>query len=89
MDNQQGPTVKHIELCSLLCGSPDGRGVWGTMHTCICMAVSLRSPPETITMLSIDSTPIQNKKLKKLNNYYFLPLLLLLQPYIAVEKAQG
>ena len=28
MDNQQGPTVKHRELCSRLRGSLDGRGVW-------------------------------------------------------------
>ena len=27
MDNQQRPTVKHRELCSMLCGSQDGRGV--------------------------------------------------------------
>ena len=27
MDNQQGPTVQHGELCSLSCGSLDGRGV--------------------------------------------------------------
>ena len=31
MDNQQGPTVQHRELCSMLCGSLDGRGVWGRM----------------------------------------------------------
>ena len=29
MDNQQGPTVQHREVCSVLCGSLDGRGVWG------------------------------------------------------------
>ena len=27
--NQQGPTVQHRELCSMLCGSLDGRGVGG------------------------------------------------------------
>ena len=36
MDNQQGPTVQHMELCSVLCGSLDGRGVWGTRDTCTC-----------------------------------------------------
>ena len=35
MDNQQGPTVQHRELCSMSCGSLDGRGVWGRMDTCI------------------------------------------------------
>ena len=29
--NQQGPTVKHRELCMMLCGSLDGRGVLGRM----------------------------------------------------------
>ena len=38
MDNQQGPTVQHRELCSLLCSSLDARGVWGRMNTCVCMA---------------------------------------------------
>ena len=27
MDNQQEPTVEHMELCSMLSGSVDGRGV--------------------------------------------------------------
>ena len=38
---------------SVLCGSLDGRGVWGRMDTCICMAESLRCSPETITALFI------------------------------------
>ena len=29
MNDQQGPTVYHMELCSVLCGSLDGRGVCG------------------------------------------------------------
>ena len=34
MDNQQGPTVQHRELCSMLCGSLHERGVGenGHMH---------------------------------------------------------
>ena len=62
MDNQQGPAVLHRELCSMLCGSLDGRGVWGSLDTCICMAESLHCLPETITTLLISYTPIQNKK---------------------------
>ena len=27
MDDQQGPTVQYMELCLMLCGSLDGRGV--------------------------------------------------------------
>ena len=42
-----------MELCSMLCGSLDGRGVWGRMHTCICMAESLLCSPKTITTLLI------------------------------------
>ena len=57
-----------MELFLMLCGSLDGRGVWGKMDTCICMAESLHYSPETITVL-IGYTPIQNvlgvKKIKK------------------------
>ena len=59
MDNQQGPTAQHRELCSMLCGSLDGRGVWGRMDTCICMAESLCCAPKTITTLLIGYIPIQ------------------------------
>ena len=31
----------HRELCSVLCDSLDGRGVWGRMDICIGMAESL------------------------------------------------
>jgi len=31
----------------------DGRGVWGRMDACICMAESLCCPPETITALFV------------------------------------
>ena len=50
-----------MDLGSLLCGSLDGRGVWGRIDMCIRMAVFLCSPPETSTLL-ISYTPIQNKK---------------------------
>ena len=53
-----------MELCSVLCGSLDDRGVWGRMDTCICMAESFRCSPETVTTLLISSTPIQNKEFK-------------------------
>ena len=62
MDNQQGSTVQHMELCSRLCGSLDGRGVGGRMDTCKCMAESLGCSPETIITFLIGYTPIQNKK---------------------------
>ena len=53
MDNQQERTVYHRELCSMLCGSLDGRGVWGRIDTCICTAESLCCPPETVIALLI------------------------------------
>ena len=28
MDNQQGPTVEYRELCSMFCGTLNGKGVW-------------------------------------------------------------
>ena len=40
----------------------DGRGVWGRMNTCICMAESLRCSSETITTLLISYSPRLNKK---------------------------
>ena len=33
--------------CSMLCGSLDGRGVWGRIDTGICMADPLHCSPET------------------------------------------
>ena len=57
----------------MLCGSLDGRGVWGRMDTCIFMAESLHCSPETITALLIDYTPIQNKKLKKKKSLWQYP----------------
>ena len=60
MENQQGPAGQHRELCSVSCRSLDGRGVWGRMDTCPCLAESLRCPPETITSLLISYSPVQS-----------------------------
>ena len=43
---------QHTEPCSMLCASLDGRGVWGRMDICMCMAEFL----ETTTTLLIGST---------------------------------
>ena len=64
MDNLQWPIVQHRELCSVVCGSLDVRGVWERMDMCICVAKSLCCPPKTITILLISNTPMQNKKFK-------------------------
>ena len=65
MDYQQGHTVQHLELCSVSCGSLDGRGVQGRMDIYICMAKSHRYSPEISTTLFTGYTDIQNKKLKR------------------------
>ena len=58
MHNQEGSTVQHVELYSILCGS------WmGGEDTCMCMAESLHCSPETITTLLIGYTLIQHLKL--------------------------
>ena len=62
MGDQQGPTVQHMELCSILCGRLDGRGVCGRRDPCICMTEFLRCSPETTTTLLIGYTPVQNEK---------------------------
>ena len=54
------------DLCSMLCGSLDGRGVWGRMDTCVCLAETLCCPAETITTLLTSYKPIQNKKFFKI-----------------------
>ena len=60
--------LQHPELSEMpvLCGSLDGRGVWGRMDTCIniCMAECLHCSPETITTLLVNYTPIQIKSSK-------------------------
>ena len=70
VNSQQGPTVQHVELCTMLNGSQDGRGIWGRMDTCICMPVSFCCSPETIIALLIGYIPIQNLKNLKINKAY-------------------
>ena len=59
-------------------------GVWGRMDTCICMAESLHCSPETITVLLITYTPIENKKcnLKK----FLKTIIFLLNPVYSLAK---
>ena len=57
-------SIQHMELCSVLGGSLDGRGVLGRMDTFICMAESHHCSPETVTSMLISYIPIQNKTLK-------------------------
>ena len=64
MDNQQGPTVQHMGLCSMLYGTWIGEEFGGEMDTRIRMAESLHCSPETITALLISYIPSENKKFK-------------------------
>ena len=54
------------ELCSMLCGSLDGRSIWGRMDTHTGMAESLCCAPESITALLTGYTSIQNIKFLKI-----------------------
>ena len=47
--------------CSMLCGSLDGKRVWGRMDSCICISAFAVHLPESVTILLIGYTPIQNK----------------------------
>ena len=58
MDNQQGPTVWYRELCSMLCGSLDGKEAWRRRDTYIRVAEFLHCSPETITTLLTGYTPM-------------------------------
>ena len=53
MDNQQGSTVQPKDLCLMLCGSLDGKRIWGRLNTCICMVECFLCSPETVTTLLI------------------------------------
>ena len=85
MNNQHRPTVYHMELCSMLCCSLDGRGVWGRMDTCINMTESLHCSPETITTLLIGYSQIQNKMLKKYCDQLFYMITAMLYLGIATS----
>ena len=55
----------YMELCSILCGSLDGRGIWGRMGKCICMAEFLCCSLETVTTLLISYPNTKQKVLLK------------------------
>ena len=42
MDNQQGPTLQHMELCLMLCGSLEREefgGEWIHVYVCVCVYI--------------------------------------------------
>ena len=63
VDNQQLPTVLNMELCFVLCNNLDGRGAWGQIDTCRCMAEFFCCPLGSVTILLTGYTVIQNQNL--------------------------
>ena len=54
-----------MELCSMLFGSLDGRGVEGIMDTCTCTAEFLHCSPETNNIVNWLYSQYKIKSLKK------------------------
>ena len=66
--NRQGPPVQHMQLCSMLRSSPNGRGFGGGwIHGYLWLSPFAVHPKLSQHCLSIRYTPMQNKKLKKIN----------------------
>ena len=62
MDNQQGPTVRHRELCPVLTWQPGWE--WNLRENgYMYMYESLCCPPEAVTTLLIGYIPIKDEKL--------------------------
>ena len=57
--------MQHTELCSVSCGSLDGKEVCERMDPCMYMTESLHGSPETFTALLIGYTSAQSKKFLK------------------------
>ena len=90
MDNQQGPTVQHKELCSILCNNLNGRRIWKRIDTRTYITESLCCTPETNTTLLINCSPnkIKIKKKKDPDIYCYVLVFPLLTPsaYYIPEK---
>ena len=71
----------------MLCGSLDGRAIWGRMDPCICMAESLRCSPKTITTLLKGCIPVQSEVKKKKNNLKTNKIKLLMPLHCSQDKS--
>ena len=58
IDNQQGPTVQHRELCSIFCNNLNRKRIQKRTDTCIRITESLCCTPETNTTVLINYVPI-------------------------------
>ena len=83
-----------MELCSMLCGSLDGRGVWERMDACLCLPESLHCLPESITTLFVKwlfpNTKFKTKEIWDVNNivtvYYMVGEEIQLKPFLRLKK---
>ena len=76
MDNQQGPTACHRELCSTFCNSLNENRICKRIDTSMWVTVSLCYTLETNTTLLINYILIKNKKLKRKKSLtYFLEIM--------------
>ena len=72
-NNNHSATLAAVPVFkSRLIFSLDGSGAWGRMGISLYMAESLHCPPEAVTALLIGYTPMQNEKLKKVDQFYFI-----------------
>ena len=73
--------ASHRELCSVLSGSPDGRGVWGRLDTCAHVAEFLCCPPETNSVNWLHSstkyTFLKNSFKGSVSSYHCVLLIVL------------
>ena len=58
MDNQQGLLCSTGNSAQCYAAAWIGGWGWERMDTCICVSESIYCPPETITTLLIDYTPV-------------------------------
>ena len=70
------------ELCSMIRGSLDGRGVWGRMDTCVCMTESLCCSPETISIVNRPYTSIQKNNKK---NFFLIKITKVKESFLSGE----
>ena len=90
MDNQQGPTVQHRKLCCILCGSLDGRGVWGRMDTCMFVCATHVYVMHSAVRLKLSqhcqSAILHKTKCLKIKKSFFKKEIIAIIPLSQLEK---
>ena len=62
IDNQQGSTVQHRELCPAFCNNLNGKRILKSLDICICLTEPICCTPETNMTLQINYTLIWRRK---------------------------